>query len=166
MYVEVAVRILVLIYFRDVADEFPAARVIGVDLSPIQPTLVPPNCEFEIDNVTLPWTYDSEQFDLIYIREMFGSVPDWDMFFRQCWNSLRPGGYVEVVEHSVTPFLDDTTLSCPHYALWERTIALAEQASGKSFSIWRESAQLLERSGFRDIAKITYKWPISGYVSS
>jgi hypothetical protein len=68
--VEVALRILVLIYFRDVGDEFPAARVIGADLSPIQPTLVPPNCQFETDNVTFPWTYDSEQFDLIYIREM------------------------------------------------------------------------------------------------
>jgi hypothetical protein len=103
-----------------------------------------PNCQFEIHNVTLPWTYDSEQFDLIYIREMFGSIPDRDMFFRQCWNSLRPGGYVEVIEHSVTPILDDATLSCPRYALWDRTIAQTEQASGKRFSIWRESAQLLE----------------------
>lgn len=27
----------------DMGDEFPAAEVIGVDLSPIQPTWVPPN---------------------------------------------------------------------------------------------------------------------------
>jgi SAM-dependent methyltransferase len=119
-----------LIYHRDVANEYPAARIVGVDLSPIQPARVPPNCQFEIDNVTLPWTYDSEQFDLIYIREMFGSIPDWDMFFRQCWNSLRPGGYVEVVEHSVTPILDDGTLSCLHGGHGVIHIALPFQVFG------------------------------------
>jgi hypothetical protein len=32
----------------DVADDYPAARVMGIDLSPIQPTAVPPNLEFQI----------------------------------------------------------------------------------------------------------------------
>lgn len=48
----------------DMADEYPSAKVTGVDLSPIQPPFVPPNCVFEIDDVTLPWTYAENQFDL------------------------------------------------------------------------------------------------------
>jgi hypothetical protein len=56
------------------------------------------------------------------------------------WNSLRPGGYVEVVEHSVTPIFDDATIFCPYYALWERTSAQAEQAADNRFSIQRISA--------------------------
>jgi trans-aconitate methyltransferase len=166
MYVTIAVQIVTLIYHRDVADEFPAARVTGLDLSPIQPTFVPPGCTFEIDDVTLPWTYDSEQFDLIYVREMFGSLPDWEAFLQQCWASLRPGGYIEVVEHSVTPTWDNDTSLGPIYASLEQTIAQVEQVSGRSFSIWRESAQLLEGSGFQDITKRSYKWPISACVTS
>jgi hypothetical protein len=56
------------------------------------------------------------------------------------WNSLRLGGDVEVVEHSVTPIFDDATIFCPYYALWERTSAQAEQAPDNRFSIERESA--------------------------
>ena len=38
------------IWAIDVADEFPSALVIGTDLSPIQPTTVPPNCRFYVDD--------------------------------------------------------------------------------------------------------------------
>jgi len=34
----------------EMADKFPHAQVIGTDLSPIQPVLVPPNLQFEIDD--------------------------------------------------------------------------------------------------------------------
>ena len=32
----------------DVADDYPAAQVMGIDLSPIQPSLIPPNLQFQI----------------------------------------------------------------------------------------------------------------------
>jgi hypothetical protein len=35
----------------DVADDYPNARVIGTDISPIQPNDVPPNCEFILGNL-------------------------------------------------------------------------------------------------------------------
>ncbi len=34
----------------DMADEFPGARVMGTDLSPIQPEIVPPNVRFYVDD--------------------------------------------------------------------------------------------------------------------
>jgi methylase of polypeptide subunit release factors len=33
------------------ANERPEATVLGTDLSPIQPNLVPQNCSFEIDDL-------------------------------------------------------------------------------------------------------------------
>ena len=62
------------------ADQYPSATVIGTDLSPIQPEWVPPNCHFEIDDVSLDWTFPSNHFDFIHIRELFGCIPDWDFF--------------------------------------------------------------------------------------
>jgi len=40
----------------EMADEFPEAQIIGTDLSPIQPQMVPPNLRFYIDDgsVTIP----------------------------------------------------------------------------------------------------------------
>lgn len=34
----------------DMGDDFPSAQVIGTDLSPIQPNLVPPNVQFLVDD--------------------------------------------------------------------------------------------------------------------
>jgi hypothetical protein len=34
-----------------VGDQFPAANILGVDLSPIQPEWVPPNVRFMVDDV-------------------------------------------------------------------------------------------------------------------
>lgn len=148
------------------ADEYPSAKVTGVDLSPIQPAFVPPNCVFEIDDMTLPWIYSADQFDFIHVREMFGCIPDWDEFFRQCYSSLRPGGYVEVVEHSVEPTADDGSVGPNHfYRLWGKTVVQSGIKFGKTFTIWRESAERLKRAGFVDVVEVEYKWPMNGYVS-
>jgi hypothetical protein len=70
-----------------------------------------------------------------------------DMLHSHCEHDLA----IEVVEHSVTPTWDDDTSLGPIYVSWKQTIAQVEQVSGRSFSLWRESAQLLEGSGLQDI---------------
>lgn len=147
------------------ADEYPMVRVTGVDLSPIQPSFVPPNCTFEIDDMTMPWTYAPERFDFIHVRELFGSIPDWDEFFRQCYRALKPGGYIEVVEHSVSPVVDDATMDPDHfYCTWGKTVIEAGERFGKSFSIWEESAVRLKKVGFEEVVENSYQWPMNGYV--
>lgn len=89
----------------EVADEFPAAEVIGVDLSPIQPgwsvflsrflahfemliiTLhrTPPNLKFIIDDANQEWDFAEESFDFIHIRSLAGCIEDWPTFLRQCY---------------------------------------------------------------------------------
>lgn len=153
-----------LILNRDMADEYPSAKVTGVDLSPIQPLFVPPNCVFEIDDVTLPWTYDPNHFDFIHVRELFGCIPDWDEFFQQCWRCLKPGGYIEVVEHSVEPIADDDTVPEDHfYRVWGQTVLNSGNMSGKTFNIWAESATRLRQAGFVDVVERRFQWPMNAY---
>ena len=45
------------IWAIDFADEFPSAEVLGTDLSPIQPSWVPPNLSFLVDDVESEWAY-------------------------------------------------------------------------------------------------------------
>ena len=53
----------------EVADKFPTARVIGMDLSPIQPEDVPRNCEFVVGDLTQDLEdYNDGSMDLIHSR--------------------------------------------------------------------------------------------------
>jgi cyclopropane fatty-acyl-phospholipid synthase-like methyltransferase len=70
----------------EMADKYPTAQVVGVDLSPIQPTWVPPNVKFEIDDVEDDWTWKSDQFDLIYSQFMLsGSISKIRRYFQQAY---------------------------------------------------------------------------------
>jgi SAM-dependent methyltransferase len=152
------------IWAIDAAEQNPTAVVIGVDLSPIQPIFVPPNCSFEVDDVTQEWTYQPDFFDFIHVREMFGSIPDWDYFLAEAFRCTKPGGYIEIVEHSVEPIADDDTQPPGHfYWEWGRTVVEMGEHNGKSFSIWKEAKERLERAGFVDAVEVPYMWPMNGW---
>lgn len=51
----------------EVAQEFPLTKVIGIDLSPIQPTDVPDNCEFRVESLLDGLTFDTGSVD--YLQE-------------------------------------------------------------------------------------------------
>ena len=70
------------IWAIDFADEHPEAQVVGVDLSPIQPRMIPPNVTFQVDDLEEPWTF-SAKFDFIYSRMMTASFANWPRFFQQ-----------------------------------------------------------------------------------
>jgi Methyltransferase domain len=52
----------------EVADEYPTAMVRGIDLSPVQPNLVPDNCEFIVMDLTEGLEFDSGSQDLVHSR--------------------------------------------------------------------------------------------------
>jgi Methyltransferase domain len=148
------------------ADAYPSAHVIGTDLSPIQPLFVPPNCGFEIEDCNLEWSYPKNHFDLIHIRELFGCVSDWDEFFTAAFEHTKPGGYVEVIEHSVCPVSDDDTVNEESFfTLWGKTVVEMGERFGKSFTIWEESKERLEKAGFVDVVEKKYKWPMNSWPS-
>lgn len=72
------------IWVIEVADEYPGAIVKGIDVSPIQPTFVPPNARFEVDDYNVEWT-DYDKYDLIHARELLGTVPDWVQMYRNVY---------------------------------------------------------------------------------
>lgn len=82
----------------DVAYQFPQARVTGVDLSPIQPSWIPANCDFEIDDVEAAWTVAPGSVDYVHARCLRAAIADWPALLAQVHAALRPGGLVEVTE--------------------------------------------------------------------
>lgn len=150
----------------DMADAYPSAQVVGTDLSATQPDFVPPNCSFEIDDVTMEWTFPHNHFDFVHIREMFGSIPDWEYFFKEAYSHMRPGGWVEIVEHSVEPTSDDGSVGPDHFfTLWGKTVIEGGEKLGKGFRIWREAKACMERAGFVDVVEVPFKWPMNAWPS-
>jgi SAM-dependent methyltransferase len=52
----------------EVGEQYPGARVYGVDISPIQPTYVPLNVEYVLMDVTEGLDFDDGSTDLVQSR--------------------------------------------------------------------------------------------------
>ncbi|KAF2258124.1 S-adenosyl-L-methionine-dependent methyltransferase [Lojkania enalia] len=76
------------------STSYPSAEILGNDISPVQPSLVPPNVKFEVDDLEDEWVYSSK-FDYIHCRYMVCTIRDWPKLMRQAYKFLKPGGWVE-----------------------------------------------------------------------
>lgn len=74
------------IWAIEASEVYPDAQFTGIDLSPIQPTFVPPNVKFEVDDIESQWTWPTDHFDVIYSRFMLsGSIQDFRRYFEQAY---------------------------------------------------------------------------------
>ncbi|EAA30122.1 S-adenosyl-L-methionine-dependent methyltransferase [Neurospora crassa] len=138
----------------DFADEFPHVEVIGTDITPIQPSWVPPNVQFELEDCNQEWTWADNTFDFINIRMLIGVVEDWYALFRQAYRTCKPGGYVESFVCSCHFVSDDGSIK-PGTALdqWGNIWAQGGKKFGRTFDIYEEDLQRkgMEAAGFVDI---------------
>ncbi|CUS09613.1 unnamed protein product [Tuber aestivum] len=148
------------IWAVEMADKFPSSEVIGNDLSPIQPSWVPPNLRFEIDDAESDWAYRLSSFDYIHTRYMIGSVLDWPKLLRQAYDFSKPGGYVELQEINCEVYSDDNTLP-PNSAVEKWTLLMADAArkNKRPMDICRELQPMLEEAGFINVSREVYKLP-------
>ncbi|KAB2570832.1 Tam domain methyltransferase protein [Lasiodiplodia theobromae] len=151
------------IWAIDVADAYPSAEVVGVDISPIQPNWVPPNLKFIIDNVEEEWTY-SNKFDLIHFVNMNACITDWPKFLRQCFDNLQPGGFLEAKETDTTSTSDDGTYpdTCALYKLQE-TIRSAMDKLGMTMHAPANMKRWMQEAGFVDVQEQIFKLPFNAW---
>ncbi|KAE8155233.1 putative methyltransferase [Aspergillus avenaceus] len=148
----------------DMADQFPDAKIIGTDLSPIQPSWVPPNCVFEIDDFELEWNF-TEPFDFIHARGIEGSVKDFPQLFRQARKNLRPGGWFEVMEPTVGIFSDDDSVSqAPHLSEWKDKLIEASVKFGKEMGVAKDYKKWMVEAGLKNVKEEIYKVPFSPWA--
>ncbi|KAL6407629.1 hypothetical protein AUP68_08649 [Ilyonectria robusta] len=147
------------IWALDFADEHPEAKVIGVDLSPIQPSFVPPNLTFQIDDIEDDWTY-STPFDYIHSSFMTASIANWTEFLRKCFNHLEPGGYVEIQEPDLAWKSNDGTL-LPNNALLQCAQLLqgASEKFGRAYQDIPSLVNIMTEIGFVDVVIEAFRWP-------
>ncbi|KAF4466146.1 methyltransferase [Fusarium albosuccineum] len=130
---------LVGIWAIDFADEFPNAEVIGTDISPIQPSWVPPNLKF---------------------------IKDWSFLIKQAYKACKPGGWTESLEASAMMESDDGTVTkSSAMAEWGRFFIEGRKKMGQTFTILEDDLQrkYMKEAGFINIHIDNRKVPISGW---
>ncbi|KAL2819576.1 S-adenosyl-L-methionine-dependent methyltransferase [Aspergillus cavernicola] len=142
----------------------PSSSVIGTDLSPIQPSWVPPNVQFEVDDCTDEWLYGKDAFDFIHIRGLYGCVADWEEFYKQAFLHTKPNGYIEQVEQSVVPKSDDGSVDGTIFQEWGQVSLEAGEAFGKSLQIMDKARDRMINAGFVDVVERKFKVPMGGWA--
>ncbi|KAM6513210.1 hypothetical protein FALCPG4_015668 [Fusarium falciforme] len=145
-------------------DEHPEAEIVGVDLSPIQPSFVPPNVQFLIDDIDQEWEY-SEPFDYIHSRMMNFCVQNWRVYLRQIYQNLTPGGYVELQDIDVIMKSDDGTLTEDNALFkWNKLLEEAAVKLGRPFEQTDKFKDIMAEVGFTNIVATRFKWPTNRWA--
>ena len=143
-----------------VADRFPSATVLGVDVAQIQPRWVPPNCEFEIGDVEDVWRLRRNHFDLIHMRDPLFIVRDWDTLLRQCFQHLKLGGWCELACSYLAPASDDGSMpDSSDFRLMCAKLVEASKDFGTPADCPLHFAEYLDRAGFVNITTQVFKIP-------
>ncbi|CAF3582736.1 unnamed protein product [Fusarium graminearum] len=153
------------IWAIDFADEYPEAEVIGTDLSPIQPSWVPPNVKFELEDATNTWSWPDNYFDFIHIRYLIGAIADWGALFKEAFRCCKSGSYFESVE--VNPLFksdDESINNIAPIQTWNKICRESEKAFGRSLCEVENDTQLLGEVGFVDLQVTDFKVPVGGWA--
>ncbi|KAL2132740.1 hypothetical protein VTI74DRAFT_3423 [Chaetomium olivicolor] len=155
------------IWAIDMGDRYPRAEITGIDVSPIQPSWVPPNVRFELDDANLDWTWRDNTFDFIHSRMMIGTISDWAKYFREAFRCCKPGGWIESHEASFK-WRSDTQDIPGDSAMgqWEKVFWEGGKKFGRTFRVVDDDLQqkYMAEAGFVDIVvkdiKVAFgDWP-------
>ncbi|RYC80941.1 hypothetical protein BFJ63_vAg16161 [Fusarium oxysporum f. sp. narcissi] len=147
------------IWAIDFADDHPEAEVLGIDLSPIQPSFVPANVEFQIDDIDEEWNY-SAPFTYIHSRMMNMSIQNWEDYLRKTFDNLAPGGYVEIQDIDAFMKSDDGTLTEAHaLSKWCKLLREAAVKLGRPYIPTKDLKGIMDKVGFTRIVETRFKWP-------
>jgi hypothetical protein len=144
-------------------DEFPSAEIQATDLSPIQPSSVPENVHFYIDDASEDdWVLPPAYFDYIHTRVMAGSFIDFKDIMRKAFHYLKPGGYMESQEIMTTPYCDDGTMPDDWpFKEWMKLVDDAAMQADRPLRIASRLKRWYEEAGFVDVQEKVFKMPIN-----
>ncbi|CAG8615128.1 16713_t:CDS:2, partial [Dentiscutata erythropus] len=104
---------------------YPSTNVVGLDISPHQPTQIKPsNFIFVKANVLEGLPYEDNTFDFVFQRYLISgySKENWPYVINELVRVLKPGGYLELCEFS---YLFDNGPA--HELLWSTVAKVLEE---------------------------------------
>ncbi|KAF1991867.1 S-adenosyl-L-methionine-dependent methyltransferase [Aulographum hederae CBS 113979] len=146
------------IWAIDFAQDHPQCAITGIDLSPIQPSFVPPNLTFVIDDAEEEWIY-SHKFDYIHARLMAGSLSDWEKLIQAAFDHLEPGGWFEIQDYILPCKSNDGSYEGTHLQAWGNYMLEAARKFGRPMDLAQNYAGWMKQAGFVDVVERMFIWP-------
>jgi ubiquinone/menaquinone biosynthesis C-methylase UbiE len=146
------------IWAREMALEFPKARVIGIDIdrTPLERSLevlgpggqFPPNFSFQMADALQPLPFEDGEFDFVHGRMMSPFIPidRWPQVVGEMMRVLKVGGCIELVDMEHPPL----TASKAYHQVAQEVARLMEKR-GLYVGVGDELAGHLQRAGAQRI---------------
>ncbi|KAJ5946111.1 hypothetical protein N7454_002950 [Penicillium verhagenii] len=116
----------------------------------------------KVDDAMQPWTW-REPFDLVHMRLMTASWSDseWDVVYKQCYDNIKPGGWIEQLEGQPDIECGDGSLPADNIIrTWGPYTRECARKSGRELNAMLIMTDKIRKAGFVDIQEQEYKWPI------
>ncbi|CAG9996569.1 unnamed protein product [Clonostachys byssicola] len=140
------------------AELFPQCEVMGTDIAAIAETQsIPMNVFFEIEDAE-DWDRSTNLYDMIHLRSMDGAFKDWRYIYDHAFASLKPGGWIEVLD--VDGDVADAFPADSTFRLMCRELDIAAEKSGRRRGIHHLNPDLLMEAGFVEVGRTEYSLPI------
>ncbi|RYP65560.1 hypothetical protein DL770_008972 [Monosporascus sp. CRB-9-2] len=134
--------------------------ILANDLSAVQPTWVPPNVKFEIDDMESPWLYDNP-FDFIFCRYMAACIKDWPKLVQSIFENLTPGGWAEFQDFDLQYYSEDGSLTESHDTMkWINTLLGAARKIGRDPCPGVSLEKWVKEAGFKNVTHHRFRFPI------
>ncbi|TDZ13500.1 putative methyltransferase tdiE [Colletotrichum spinosum] len=152
------------IWAMEMGDVFPNAEVIGNDLSPIQPSWVPANVKFEVDDVESPWI-GGKKYDFIFVRHMVASISNWPKLVENVYNNLNPGGWAEFQDLDGVYYSDDGSYTEDHETWkWNKQCIEACDILGRTSRPGPQLKGWIMDAGFENVTHQKFKFPMGPWA--
>lgn len=147
----------------EMSSLYPKATIIATDISIFDTGLAHidlPNVSFQLDDAREGWTYH-EPFDLIHMRGLSGAFNDWPAMYRQAFEHLNPGGYIEIADSD--PAGDSVTFpnsESSYFHIYTGAMRSAAEALRYPRDLSHLKPNMLSAAGFVDVRVFERTVPI------
>ncbi len=146
----------------EMAEAFPAAQVVGVDIE--FPAVTPPaNCSFVQGNILNGLDFPANSFEFVHQRLLVGAIPalKWSFVLQELARVAAAGGWIELLEsgeifHQIGPITRQFLSRWP----------AAAQATGFDLSRMSHLDQLFAASGLVNVQMHTIPMPLGRWAGA
>ena len=161
---------------RQLAQQYPAATVLGVDISPVPPhPKTPENVEYILGDIYRLAGNDerlqNEAVDYVYQRLLICGMTDWPGYVQRMARLLCPGGFLEIhdyaelwYEQSAQPDEEDHFISGDWK--WQKAMRRGAAQLGLDLDVGLNAARYMKDVGLVDVQTVKYKVPSGTWLAA
>ncbi|KAJ7162428.1 S-adenosyl-L-methionine-dependent methyltransferase [Mycena filopes] len=142
------------------ALEFPEARVVATDISPLPKREIPQNIQFVLADLTKEWEFELGTFDVIHARLLLTHVPNPEEVISRALQLVKPRGLIIIVD---LDYSSTVQTGGPVTRAFASKLTEVWASRNADVEFGRKLAPLIEATGaFSDVEVHKVSTPFSG----